>query len=116
MAGADSSNAWLPAEAKAAMKTELQHFVSMKMEDYLKSSYQAVCLSEAIRNLLPKAAVIAAKKADVVILYISGHSAWSGKDRTEGEGQDTANIDLPSQQVDLVNAVTDVGRPTVAVV
>ena len=136
MAGAESSNAWLPAEAKAAMKTELQHFVSMKMEDYLKSSYQAVCLSEAIRNLLPKAevitvtgtgvvpseptdisaAVIAAKKADVVILYIGGHSAWSGKDRTEGEGQDTANIDLPSRQVDLVNAVTDVGKPTVAVV
>jgi beta-xylosidase len=46
----------------------------------------------------------------------AGHSAWSGKDRTEGEGQDTANIDLPSQQMDLVNAVTDIGKPTVAVV
>ena len=37
-------------------------------------------------------------------------------ERTEGEGTDTANIDLPAQQVELINAVTAVGKPTVAVV
>jgi beta-glucosidase len=62
------------------------------------------------------AVVAAVKKADVVVLYVGGFSAWSGKACTEGEGQDTANIDLPSQQVDLINAVIAVGKPTVAVV
>lgn len=136
MAGTDSSSGWLPSEAKAAMKTELQDFMSVKMEDYLKSSYPVMSLTEAIGELLPKAevttvsgtgvvpsqstdipaAVASAQNADVVILYVGGHSAWSGRDRTEGEGQDTANIDLPSQQVELINAVTAVGKPTVAVV
>jgi beta-glucosidase len=135
MAGTDSSSAWLPTEAKAAMRTELQDFVSIKLEDYLKSSYSTVSLTEAIRNLLPQAKVTAiagtgvvpsestdiaaaidtAKQADVVILYVGGHSAWAGKDRTEGEGQDTANIDLPPQQVELINAVVAVGKPTVTV-
>jgi beta-xylosidase len=36
--------------------------------------------------------------------------------RDRQEGQDTANIDLPAQQVELINAVTAVGKPTVAVV
>jgi beta-glucosidase len=40
----------------------------------------------------------------------------SGDDLTEKEGGDTANIDLPPQQVELVNAVTDLGKSTVAVV
>jgi beta-xylosidase len=38
------------------------------------------------------------------------------KTAPRGEGQDTANIDLPAQQVELINAVTAVGKPTVAVV
>jgi beta-glucosidase-like glycosyl hydrolase len=137
MAGADSSSAWLPAEAKAAMKNELQEFLNVDFEGYIKSSYSAVSLAEAVRRLLPNAevtavagtgvapseptdipaAVAAAQKADVLILYVGGHSAWSGgKVRTEGEGQDTANIDLPAQQVELIHAVTAVGKPTVAVV
>jgi beta-glucosidase len=52
----------------------------------------------------------------VVILYIGGKAGWYGDDLTEKEGGDTANIDLPPQQVELVNAVLDVGKPTVAVV
>jgi glycosyl hydrolase family 3/fibronectin type III domain protein len=52
----------------------------------------------------------------VVILYIGGKAGWYGDDLTEKEGGDTANIDLPPQQVELVDAVLDVGRPTVAVV
>jgi beta-glucosidase len=62
------------------------------------------------------AAVNAAKDADAVILYIGGKGGWYGADLTEKEGGDTANIDLPPQQVELVNAVTAVGKPTVAVV
>ncbi|VFJ13923.1 Glycoside hydrolase family 3 protein [Candidatus Nitrosocosmicus franklandus] len=136
MAGTDSSNTWLPTEAKAAMKTEFQDIIDIEIEEYIKSNYQALSLSKAIKKLLPKtkitsvvgagvtsseptdiqAAVKAAEDADVVILYVGGQSAWSGKNRTEGEGQDSANIDLPSQQVELIKAVIAVGKPTVAVV
>jgi beta-xylosidase len=62
------------------------------------------------------AAVAAAEQADLVVLYIGGKAGWYGDDLTEGEGKDTANIDLPPQQVELVNAMLDVGKPTVAVV
>jgi len=62
------------------------------------------------------AAVAAAKDADAVILYIGGKGGWYGDDLTEKEGGDTANIDLPPQQVDLVNAIIAVDKPTVAVV
>jgi beta-xylosidase len=49
-------------------------------------------------------------------LYIGGKAGWYGDDLTEKEGGDTANIDLPPQQVELVKAVTNLGKPTVAVV
>jgi beta-xylosidase len=137
MAGVgDSGDSWLPAEAKAALKNELQDYLKVDLGDYVKRSYPAVSLAEAVRQLLPNAqvsavagtgvvpseptdipaAVAAAKEADVVILAVGGRAAWAGKDRTEGEGQDSANIDLPAQQVELINAVTAVGKPTVAVV
>jgi beta-glucosidase len=118
------------------MVAEMQDYLKVNLDDYVRSNYPAVSLAEAVRNLLPdakvtavagtgimpsaptdiQAAVDAAQEADAVILYLGGHSAWAGKDRTEGEGTDTANIDLPPQQVELVNAVTAVGRPTVAVI
>ena len=108
---------------------------NVDLEGLPQVHYAAVSLAEAVRQLLPKAevtavagtgvvpseptdipaAVAAAQKADVVILAVGGRSAWSGE-RTEGEGSDTANIDLPAQQVELINAVTAVGKPTVAVV
>jgi beta-glucosidase len=106
------------------------------IEDYARANYPAVSLAEAIRGLLPEAevtavpgtgvlpsnpsdipaAVAAAREADLVILYIGGKAGWYGDDLTEKEGGDTADIDLPPQQVELVKAVTDVGKPTVAVV
>jgi beta-xylosidase len=141
MAGVEGGEgAWLPPEVmaamKAAMKAELKDVLRVDLEDVVKSTYQAVSLAEAVRQLLPDAevaavagtgvvpseptdipaAVAAAKQADVVILYVGGKSAWFGSDVTEGEGKDTANIELPAQQVELINAVTAVGKPTVAVV
>ena len=61
-------------------------------------------------------AIAAARAADAVILAVGGHSAWFGGDVTEGEGRDTANIDLPAQQVELIEAVTAVSKQVVAVV
>jgi beta-glucosidase len=138
MAGVGDSgdSSWLPAEAKVAMKNELQDYRKVDLRDYVTRSYPAVSLAEAVRQLLPDAkvtavagtgvvpseptdipaAVAAAKEADAIILYVGGRAAWAGKVRTEGEGKDSANIDLPPQQVELINAVTAVGKPTVAVV
>ncbi len=135
MAGADTGSE-IPPEARTAMLSEVQDYLKVDLEDYVRSNYPAVSLAEAVRTLLPDAtvtvvrgtgimpsaptdiptAVDAAREADAVILYIGGHSAWAGKERTEGEGSDSANIDLPPQQVELVKAVSEVGKPTVAVV
>jgi beta-glucosidase-like glycosyl hydrolase len=125
----------LPEEGFAALTSELER-AEGDVEHYARANYPAVSLAEAIRRLLPDAevtavagtgvlpsnpsdipaAVAAAEEADVVILYIGGKAGWYGDDLTEKEGGDTANIDLPPQQVELVDAVLDVGRPTVAVV
>jgi beta-glucosidase len=134
MAGIDLGGG-APPEAKAAVAAELGPVFKADRREYLRSNYAAVSLAEAVRKLLPKAevtavagtgvvpseptdipaAVAAAGNVDVVILAIGGRSSWSGK-RTEGEGSDTANIDLPPQQVELINAVTALGKPTIAVI
>jgi beta-glucosidase len=136
MAGADTGTGDIPPQAQAAMVAEMQDHLEVDLDDYVRSNYPAVSLAEAVRALLPDAtvtvvrgtgimpsaptdipaAVDAAREADAVILYVGGHSAWAGKERTEGESSDSANIDLPPQQVELVKAVSEVGKPTVAVV
>jgi beta-xylosidase len=133
MAGMDLGAAATP-EAKAAVSAELGPVLKADRREYLKSNDSAVSLAEAVRQLLPKAevtavagtgvvpkeptdipaAVAAARNADVVILAVGGRSAWSNE-RTEGAGSDTANKDLPPQQVELINAVTALGKPTIAV-
>ena len=134
MAGVDLGGG-APPEGKAAVAAELALVFKTDRREYLKSNYAAVSLAEAVRQLLPKAevravagtgvvpseprdipaAVAAARNADVVILAVGGRSAWSDE-RTEGEGSDTANKDLPPQQVELISAVTAVGKPTIAVI
>ena len=125
----------LPKEGLAVLPVELAN-VADDLEQYVRKEYAAQSLAEAIRKLLPNAqvtavagtgvlpsnpqnipaAVAAAKAADLVILYIGGKAGWFGDDLTEGEGLDTANIDLPPQQVELVNAITAIGKPTITVV
>jgi beta-xylosidase len=125
----------LPKEGFALLSAEMER-AQGDLEDYARANHRTVSLAEAIRQLLPNAevtavdgtgvlptnpmdipaAVAAAREADVVILYIGGKAGWYADDLTEGEGKDTADIDLPAQQVELVNAVIDAGKPTVAVV
>jgi beta-xylosidase len=125
----------LPKEGLAALQAELAS-AGDDLEQYVRKEYGAVSLADAVRKLLPQAevsavagtgvvpsqpadiaaAVAAAKSADVVILHVGGKAGWAGNDLTEGEGSDTANIDLPPQQVELVNAITALGKPTIAVV
>jgi beta-glucosidase len=124
----------VPKEGMAALKAELAG--AGDLEQYARKEYGAVSLAEAVRKLLPgarvtvvagtgvlpaqrtdvPAAVAAAKASDLVILYVGGKAGWYGDDLTEKEGGDTANIDLPPQQVELVHAITALGKPTVAVV
>ena len=134
MAGVDLGGT-PPPEAKAAMAAEMGSVFKTDRREYMKSNYSAMSLAEAVRQLLPKAevtavsgtgvipseptdipaAVAAARNADVVILAVGGRSAWSNE-RTEGESSDTANKDLPPQQVELINAVAALGKPTIAVI
>jgi beta-glucosidase len=125
----------VPDESFDALNAEMQG-ASGDLEEYVRSSYPAVFLAEAVRRLLPTAqvtavagtgvvpsqptdipaAVAAAQEADVVILAVGGKAGWYGNDLTESEGGDTADIDLPAQQVELIGAVAAVGKPVVAVV
>ncbi len=124
----------VPKEGIELLASEIANIADT--EAYVRQQYGAISLAEAVRKLIPSAQVTAvagtdvvkrkmvdiktavnvAKKADVVILYIGGRAGWVGDDFTEMEGGDTANIDLPSHQVELVNAITALGKPTVAVV
>ena len=134
MAGVDLG-AGVPPEARAAVVAELAPVFKIDRREYLKSNYAATSLAEAVRQLMPNAevtavagtgvvpkeptdipaAVAAARDAEVIILTVGGRSAWS-HERTEGEGSDTANKDLPPQQVELINAVTAMGKPIIAVI
>jgi beta-glucosidase len=125
----------VPPEGMGGLEAELAS-AHADVEQYARKEYAAVSLADAVRKLLPNAevqtvagtgvlpaqptdipaAVAAAKDADAVILYIGGKGGWYGDDLTEKEGGDSANIDLPAQQVELVNAITALGKPTVAVV
>jgi hypothetical protein len=126
----------VPKEGMALLQTEFDGAGGRDLEQYARKEYGALSLAEAIQKLLPNAqvtavagtgvtpaqptdipqAVAGAKAADLVILYVGGAAGWVGDNLTEKEGGDTANIDLPPQQVQLVNAIAALGKPTVAVV
>jgi beta-glucosidase len=126
----------VPKEGMAALQAEFEGAGARDLEQYARKEYGGLSLAEAIRKLLPNgqvtavagtgvtpaqptdipSAVAAAKAADLIILYVGGAAGWVGDNLTEKEGGDTANIDLPPQQVELVNAITAIGKPTIAVV
>ncbi|MGA7147842.1 MAG: glycoside hydrolase family 3 N-terminal domain-containing protein [Microbacterium sp.] len=61
------------------------------------------------------AAVDAARSADLTVLALGGSSQWFSGERTEGEASDTADIDLPAVQRELLEAVAATGRPFIIV-
>ncbi|WP_007513267.1 beta-glucosidase family protein [Pseudofrankia saprophytica] len=118
------------------MIEELSGPLGTSVDDYLREMYGARSLAEAVRAAAPgaevtvtagcgvqdgepadiPAAVAAARDADVVILALGGRGGWFTPGITEGEGSDTANLDLPANQVALVQAVAATGTPCVGVI
>lgn len=123
-------------EAVELMRHDLSGVLSQSIEDYIRASYGSVSLADAIRAAVPgaevtvargcgvldeeaadiPAAVAAARDAEVVILALGGRAGWFVPRITEGEGCDTADVDLPANQVELVRAVAGTGTPAVGVV
>jgi beta-glucosidase len=136
MAGLDNWTESMAPEMREAAAAAMAGLMSTTTEDYARGQYTAVGLAEAIQVLVPGAEVIAvagtgvvdlepqdipaafraAQDADVVVLALGGRSGWFGRNITEGEGTDSADIDLPACQVELVRAVAGTGTPTVGVV
>ncbi|MCU1687431.1 MAG: glycoside hydrolase family 3 domain protein [Amycolatopsis sp.] len=136
MQGLDSSDDFLSPGALTAIGRELRPVLAQTPGDWIRADYPTCSLADAIRALAPtatvtvvpgagvlddepgdiRAAVAAARDADVVIAALGGRCGWFHGPLTEGEGIDTADIDLPACQVELVTAVAATGTPVVGVV
>lgn len=62
-----------------------------------------------------EAAALAARGADVALVFVGGRSGLSPK-ATVGEARDASDLGLTGRQVELVSAVAATGTPTVVVV
>ncbi|WP_208103962.1 beta-glucosidase family protein [Modestobacter roseus] len=122
-------------EKRKVAVARLEAMSKIDVEQIVRDDYGAVGLAEAVQAVLPDAqvssvvgvglidpepsdldaALAAAADADVVVLALGGRSgAFAGR-MTEGEGTDSADIDLPAGQVTLARAVAQLGKPTAAV-
>jgi beta-xylosidase len=120
------------AERMRAMTVALSN---IDPEQTTRDSYDAHSLSQALADALPNAvvatasgtgvlddephdipgAIQVAQAADVLVLAIGGRSVAFAGQATEGEGSDSATMELPAQQVALVQEVAKLGKPVVAV-
>ncbi|HEY2557040.1 MAG TPA: glycoside hydrolase family 3 N-terminal domain-containing protein [Diaminobutyricibacter sp.] len=135
MAGLDAMGGEFPPEAMAAAGAEFGPAFAVSPEEYIRQHYGSITLAEAVRALVPDAevtvvpgcgvldsepqdidaAVTAASNADVVIAAFGGRGGWFFGANTEGEGSDSAEIDLPRNQRTLLAAVAATGTPVVGV-
>ena len=135
MAGLDAMGGEFPPEAMAAAAAEFGSAFAVSPEDYIRQHYGSVSLAEAVRELVPDtevtvvagcgvldseptdiaAAVEAARNADVVIAAFGGRGGWFFGATTEGEGSDSADIELPRNQRELLAAVAATGTKVVGV-
>jgi len=123
-------------EGLQALIAELGPVIALESTDaYVRQHYPAQSVLEAVRKAVGEGtevlhakgceatgddasgipeAVAAAQQADVVIVIVGGKCGWLGSG-TEGEGGDTASIDLPGVQEELLRAVVATGTPVVMV-
>lgn len=111
-----------------SLATEMAAAAASSGDAWIRAEYDTLSLTEAVRQALPDAevtgvtdvedtaaAAAAAREADVVILALGGYAGWL-PDGTEGEGHDTADIELPAVQARLVKEIAATGTPAIAVV
>lgn len=135
MAGVDAPTD-VPEEVAAEAAESMAAFMAIDLEQVVRGAYGAQSLTDALRDALPTAeiasvvtplrdeewdpaeALRAAADADVVVLALGGRSSWlaGAVGGTEGEGVDTADIDLPAIQVRLAQDAARLGKPVIAVV
>ncbi len=135
MAGLDALGGEMPPEAMAAVGAEFGAALSVSPAEYIRQRYGAITLADAIRALVADAevtvapgcgvldsepheidvAVAAAPSADVVIAAIGGRGGWFFGATTEGEGSDSADIELPAVQRTLLDAVAATRTPIIGV-
>lgn len=135
MAGLDALGSEMPPDAIAAAGAEIGAAFAVGPEDYIRERYGAISLADAIRELVPDAevtvvpgcgvldsephdidaAAAAAANADVVIAAIGGRGGWFFGATTEGEGSDSADIELPRNQRVLLDAAAATGTRIVGV-
>lgn len=130
-----SAPADLGPEEEARMAAQYAQLMAIDTEAIARLAYGAMDLGAAVGAVSPEsavsttvgveihpedpqdiaAAVEAAAAADVAVLALGGRGGWFGTRITEGEGTDTAKIELPPHQVELVRAVAATGTPMVGV-
>jgi beta-xylosidase len=136
MAGVTDEESILGPEIIAAIMAEMRPVIEAGgPEAYVKRTYGSETVREAVARVAGKGATVhfaqgcdvkgkdtsgiapavrVAQEADVAILAVGGRGGWM-TGGTEGEGADTANIDLPAVQQQLIQAVLATGTPTVMV-
>jgi beta-glucosidase len=135
MAGTETAADMLGADAVAALAAEFGPLLMRSNDDLVREDYGSLPLAEAVQALLPDAEVTAVQTglldseptdwdavqaaiqdAGAVILALGGRPGWFAGALTEGEGSDTANIDLPRCQDRLADLAAASGKPVAAVV
>ncbi|NIM50728.1 MAG: beta-glucosidase [Gemmatimonadales bacterium] len=121
--------AMMSPEAMGTIMREMMPVMSAGgVEPYVRRQYGSETVADAVRRVAGDGATVLsapgcgvtddtsgiedavriAREADVVILAVGGRGGWLGSG-TEGEGGDTADIDLPAVQRQLIQAVTATG-------
>jgi beta-glucosidase len=136
MAGWEGALDGLPESVRAEVEARMEAMRQLDPEEAARQDYGAVTLVDAVRAIVPDArvttapgtgvmaaepqdidaAVALAAEADVVVLAIGGRSAAFSGRATEGEGSDSATMELPAGQLELLERVAATGTPVVTVV
>jgi beta-xylosidase len=135
-AGFEAARDELPPTLRDAFDRKVEEMTTRDPETMVREMYDAVGLTEALAAAAPELEVVTcagsgvmgpiaggvaeavalAADADVVILAIGGRSGAFAGNATEGEGTDSASMDLPAAQLELLDAVAAAGKPVVAVI
>ncbi|WP_105567833.1 glycoside hydrolase family 3 N-terminal domain-containing protein [Microbacterium halophytorum] len=136
LAGLEQALANPDPAAQAKMRAQMEALAALDPEKIAREQHGAPSLAAAIADAFPDAAVAtapgtgvldeephdidaavgAARGADAIVVAIGGRSAAFAGRATEGEGSDSATMEIPSRQIELLERVAALGRPVIAVV